>query len=561
MPSISTSSATTTFALSGNNTIDSLLNPDHVKWSSGSVSVVALTYSFPWYKGALAYWQSNYGSNSELQATQLFGLNDTQIIAATNAFQAWANVANITFTQVADTATNVGDFRFAFSSAISSNIWGYSYYPNSYYADAADVWINSSHATEDWSVGSFNYLSLIHEIGHGLGLKHPGMNNEFGTSDPAPYLPTALDYKNYTVMSYNESKYLFLDDSHHTYIIVNPETPMVYDIAAIQYLYGANTAYRTGNDIYTFDPSHPFYKSLWDAGGNDTIDISNFSTSCTIDLTPGHYSSLRYINHGTGDNLYDGTNNLGIAFGTIIENATGGSGNDYIIGNDAANKLNGGGGNDTLDGGSGTDTAIFRGNYADYHITYDAATNKLTITDNIANRDGIDVVTNVENFQFADVTKPYTTLAVAVADTQAPTVLTFSPADGLTGVGIGSDIVLTFSEAIQKGVGTITLHSDSAAGPVFANHDASTSGNLSISGSTLTINPTADLANGTHYFVTISDGSIKDFAGHAYAGTSSYDFTTVMPPDFSSASSSGGSGTAVVLAGVGALGFLAWVIL
>ena len=122
MPSISTSSATTTFALSGNNTIDSLLNPDHVKWSSGSGSLVALTYSFPWMNGASAYWQTNYGLNSELQAKELFGLNATQIIAATNAFQAWANVANITFTQVADTATNVGDFRFAFSSAISSNL-------------------------------------------------------------------------------------------------------------------------------------------------------------------------------------------------------------------------------------------------------------------------------------------------------------------------------------------------------------------------------------------------------------------------------------------------------
>jgi methionine-rich copper-binding protein CopC len=111
------------------------------------------------------------------------------------------------------------------------------------------------------------------------------------------------------------------------------------------------------------------------------------------------------------------------------------------------------------------------------------------------------------------------------ADTTNPTVTTFSPADGATGVAVGSDIVLTFSEAIQKGAGTIAIHSGSSTGAVVESFDAAISSNLIISGNTLTINPTSDLAQSTHYFVTISHGSIADVAGNEYAGSSSYDFT------------------------------------
>ena len=120
------------------------------------------------------------------------------------------------------------------------------------------------------------------------------------------------------------------------------------------------------------------------------------------------------------------------------------------------------------------------------------------------------------------------TVTDGTLDTTPPTVTTFSPSDAAIGVALSSDIVLTFSEAIQKGVGTVVIHRDSATGPVVASYDAATSGNLLISGNTLTIHH-SDLANNTHYFVTLDSGSIKDIAGNSYAGTSSYDFTTVAP--------------------------------
>jgi len=127
-------------------------------------------------------------------------------------------------------------------------------------------------------------------------------------------------------------------------------------------------------------------------------------------------------------------------------------------------------------------------------------------------------------------TYDFTTVAAPAVDTTAPTVSTYSPSDAATGVAVGSNIVLTFSEAIQKGTGAIVIHSGSATGTAVATYDAATSGNLAVSGSTLTINPTADLATGTQYFVTLAAGSIKDLAGNGYTGTTTYDFTTVAAP-------------------------------
>jgi hypothetical protein len=116
-------------------------------------------------------------------------------------------------------------------------------------------------------------------------------------------------------------------------------------------------------------------------------------------------------------------------------------------------------------------------------------------------------------------------------DTTAPTVATFGPTDAATGVAVGSNIVLTFSEAIQRGTGNIQIRSGSATGEVVETFDAATSTGLSISNSTLTINPTSDLAYGTRYFVTFAAGSVRDLAGNNYAGTITYDFTSVAAAD------------------------------
>lgn len=145
-----------------------------------------------------------------------------------------------------------------------------------------------------------------------------------------------------------------------------------------------------------------------------------------------------------------------------------------------------------------------------------------------------------------------------VVDTAPPTVISFTPGDGATGVNPASNIVLNFSELVQMGAsGTIEIHSGSVNGTLVESFDAS------VSGSRLTINPTYDLANDTHYFVTLRQGSIIDLAGNGYAGTSTYDFTTTTGADpFASDDSHSESGSGgAVLVGVGAAGILAWAFL
>ena len=151
--------------------------------------------------------------------------------------------------------------------------------------------------------GEWSHLTLIHEIGHALGLKHPGDYNAGGGGTPGPYLPEGEDSHQYSVMSYH---------SHPSYDRnESPVTPMLYDIAALQRLYGANMTTRTGNDTYTFSTETEL-KAIWDAGGWDTFDASNHTQSVKIDLGDGHFSSIA------------GIDNVAIAYGAQIEAARGG---------------------------------------------------------------------------------------------------------------------------------------------------------------------------------------------------------------------------------------------
>ncbi len=112
----------------------------------------------------------------------------------------------------------------------------------------------------------------------------------------------------------------------------------------------------------------------------------------------------------------------------------------------------------------------------------------------------------------------------------APIAYSVNPEYGSTDVSSSCNIVVTFNEAIRTGVGTITIHTGSATGPMIESYDVATSTNLTISGGTLTINPTSELGYSTHCYVTLSEGSITDLSGNSFAGRSSWDFTTEIAP-------------------------------
>jgi serralysin len=412
------SSPTTDIANSGTRYIDALL--DGEKWGGGLGQGSVISYSFPWTTSSTAVFRGpgGFGSYSDLDepnAARHYGLDAVERTAARDALQSWANVARLTPLELNESGSSVGDIRIAWTSASETTssgepAWGWGNFPGSYYPVSGDIWINTT-ATDnsgtDWSSGRYNYMSLVHELGHALGLKHP-----FGSG---VVLDAAHDNRQYSLMSYSDApNSLYVEvvrggpgNSTWTSRHVQPDGPMLYDIAAMQYLYGANTAYHAGNDVYTFDPGQPLLHTIWDGGGVDTISIANFSTDCVIDLQQGHFSSLRFV-FDTGSDLnwetepppsrYVGDNDLAIAYNCVIENATGGGGNDILIGNSAGNRLTGGGGSNTLDGGGGIDTAVYGGNYGDYTLRGGASAYQLS------GRGGVDSLSNVERLQFADVT-------------------------------------------------------------------------------------------------------------------------------------------------------------
>jgi hypothetical protein len=161
-------------------------------------------------------------------------------------------------------------------------------------------------------------------------------------------------------------------------------------------------------------------------------------------------------------------------------------------------------------------------------------------------------VTNVEHFQFDDGTYN----PVDTVDHTAPTVLTHTPVDGATGVPVSDNIVIRFSEAVQLGTGLIEIHSGTPTGAIVESFAASSSSHLAITGDTLTIDPTANLSEGTEYYVTFADGSVHDFAGNSYAGSTDYNFSTVAAAVAASGSSSNHVG--VALAGVAGVGLIVW---
>lgn len=310
-------------------------------WSTKDAGATQISYSFPWADGAASQFTSPYG-RAENTAAVTGAVNADQAPMITKAFEAWSNVANIKFTQVTETADGtVGDIRVAVSSAVSAGYWGYSLGVSDGRSNAhGDIWIDDAIIGQSFAPGTYNYMAMLHEIGHSLGLKH---------TFEAPKIPVGFDNQRYSIMSYTspEKVWWFNPATGRSEFLI--KTPMVYDVLAIQKLYGANTTYKTGADTYAFDPSAPSFETIWDAGGTDTFSVEAFTQACTVDLRPGAYSSLAY----NGLSL---TNNIGIAFGCNIENAVGGSGGDTLLGSEMANLLEGGAGADTLRGNGGDDT-------------------------------------------------------------------------------------------------------------------------------------------------------------------------------------------------------------
>lgn len=228
--------------------------------------------------------------------------------AVRSAFAYFSSLINVSFEETSDQTK--ADIAFGANTQASSN--GYAYIPN-YTPTKNKTYVmlakNGTYTQENsFAPGTYNWSTIIHETGHALGLKHPGNYNAGGGGGTPPYLPANLDNQQYSMMSYNNSSY-----TQGVYY----SSPMLFDVAALQYLYGVkqngSTAtsgiFRlTGNNI----------KTLYSRDTTDTIDVSALTRSSVVNLNAGEFSSINILS--AAGSSYSGRNNVAIAYGSTINN-------------------------------------------------------------------------------------------------------------------------------------------------------------------------------------------------------------------------------------------------
>jgi hypothetical protein len=285
-----------------------------------------------------------------------FSFLNHQRVAARQIFRQVESFANVEFVEVADTSIQpltgyrggdirLGNYTLEFPTSSAA---AFAFFPG-LLPESGDMWFNSRNmdifTPEEWTIGGFSYTIFEHELGHVMGLMHPF--DVPGSPDNRPVLPFSTDNEVYTVMSYS---------GHPSGIAAGSYS--LYDVINLQTMYGANTDFASGDNLYDIagffegDPTRAW--CIWDTGGEDTISAAGSLINADVDLRSGSVSSI--------GNTFE---NLSIAFGVEIENLIGSQNNDTLTGNELVNNITGGlgndyiralGGDDMVSGEGGNDT-------------------------------------------------------------------------------------------------------------------------------------------------------------------------------------------------------------
>lgn len=283
------------------------------------------------------------------------------------------SVEGLTGLELRYAGTGAGEAILRFANTSDPDT-AYSYYPNET-TSGGDVFFGRAGASPQ--LGNYHQLTIVHEIGHALGLKHSQGQDVYGAT---PYRRDSMEY---TVMSYRAYAGASLTEGYTNEKFGFAQSLMMLDIAALQLLYGADYETNAGDTVYAWDPAtgqtridgvdgpapgaNRIFLTVWDGGGTDTYDLSAYATDLRIDLAPGGHSTFsdaQRADLGGGPNGGFARGNVFNALlherdpRSLIENAIGGAGDDLIRGNAAANRLAGGAGDDRLLGLGGDDTLV-----------------------------------------------------------------------------------------------------------------------------------------------------------------------------------------------------------
>jgi serralysin len=334
------------------------------------------------------------GSESFLTSEDQNGfaaLDGGQKTAVKSAFDYLSSLINVSFTLASD--ANSADI--VLGSNQQANSAAYASYPNTIGSPTKLLLANNGDSASNNSAlhlgqqGTYGWQTLIHEIGHVMGLKHPGNYDAGGGGTPGPYLPTELDTRAQSIMSYNNpvgSKLLSVQGAanaraySYSYTLnnANPSTYGVFDIAALQYLYGANQSANPSSPV-TLSNSYADYQTLWAPKGV-MLDASTTSRTNIFDLREGAHSSIGlktkadYVRELTANlmaqnykasdasvtanavlktngllsSLYNGRNNLALAYGSRYSQIEGGAGSDTFYASSYSTTIDGKGGSNKL---------------------------------------------------------------------------------------------------------------------------------------------------------------------------------------------------------------------